>query len=395
MAIYYSVLGQVQPTSTAETDLYRPQGSAIVSTLAITNTSDYQSNASVYINTGSTLSDAINWVPINANIGTNIIYTVAYKNGLYFAASSNGVYSTSTDAVVWTTRSMPVGTNIIKGIAYGAGVYVAVAQSAAASSTDGITWVTRNIGLGGIANTVIFSNGLFIAAGSGPSIGNMKISTDGITWTPRFVPGTTITEILYENGIYIASAYQGVVYTSTDSITWSTRDTGIGTSDILAMGYGNGIFVVGARNRAVATSTDGITWTTRNPNLTTVGNINEISFGNNTYIIVADTGNISTSTDAVTWSLRTSNFGTSNINSISYNDGLFLAGGAGGTMRASFGGNYDASSSSNAILYNTPISPKSTVPLTIGIALENTNKISVQSSMPNTLTFNVFGSETI
>lgn len=142
-------------------------------------------------------------------------------------------------------------------------------------STNGITWTTS--AASGISiRKIVYGDNKYVAFGFGPSDGTPKIqtSTDGITWTSRnhvftgsASPGNAIA---YGNGVFVAAAGTNnptQIAVSTDGITWATGAVGF-TSTTLRLVYGNGIFLaaVGSDSAtssySLTSSTDGITWTT-------------------------------------------------------------------------------------------------------------------------------------
>jgi hypothetical protein len=149
------------------------------------------------------------------------------------------------------------GTNPIYGVSYGAGVWVAV-------------------------------------GGSGTS--KIAYSTDGESWTgvTSLSPGNvSINNVVYDgpdgNKKFIALAEKGVIYYSTDGMSWANAaiegefpiftlpgmETGTGTASNVGFNgaaYGNGMFIAVARNGdmnpriGVATSNDGMSWTLQDIN---------------------------------------------------------------------------------------------------------------------------------
>lgn len=76
-----------------------------------------------------------------------------------------------------------------------------------------------------------------------------------------------------------------------------------------------------------------ICWTTVTSNFGAT-NIKSIAYGNGVWVAVGDSGQIRTSTDTVTWATRTSNFGTTNINHVAYNN-IWVAVGNTGQLQTS------------------------------------------------------------
>lgn len=232
----------------------------------------------------------------------------------------------------WTPR-ISSSTNI-NTLTYGNGLFLYGTGSTGviATSTNGITWTTRSIGLNASPNFVKYENGLYFA-GSTVTPNFLATSTDTITWTSRTAnaTGSYVTKFVYGNGIYVYGGTGGIIATSTDAITWTSRTSGT-TSSINALVYGNGIFICGGNFGFIRTSTDGITWTTRTSGTTST--INELAYINGTYIYAGQLGLLASSTDGITWTARSS--GTSSqINVITYGNGLYVYAGQNGLLRTS------------------------------------------------------------
>jgi hypothetical protein len=100
----------------------------------------------------------------------------------------------------------------------------------------------------------------------------------------------------------------------------------------MAVAYGNSLWVAAGVTGQIRTSTDAITWTTRTSNF---GNtqINSVVYGNNLWVAGGVAGQLRASTDGTTWTTRTSNFGNTAINSIAFGNNLWVAGGSTGQLR--------------------------------------------------------------
>jgi hypothetical protein len=185
-------------------------------------------------------------------------------------------------------------------------------------------------------NVLTYGNGLYVYGGAD---GVLATSTDSITWTQR-TSGTSvgITGLAYGNGIYVSGANgassSNAIKTSTDAITWTARTFGSTASNIRLL-YGNGIFVAtyGSTNGRFRTSTNGITWSSP---ITVPGSspYYAMTYGNGLYVAAGGGGGIASSTDAITWTARTS--GTAlTIFSITYGNGLYVYGGDDGVLATS------------------------------------------------------------
>ena len=78
------------------------------------------------------------------------------------------------------------------------------------TSTDGINWTQRAIGLVDKLESIIYNNGLFVAVGVG-----VYTSTDGINWTEKVGGfGEGLYSVAYGNGVYVLRGRNGELYNS-------------------------------------------------------------------------------------------------------------------------------------------------------------------------------------
>jgi hypothetical protein len=171
---------------------------------------------------------------------------------------------------------------------------------------------------------IIYGDSLWVAAGNG---GVLYTSTDAITWTSRTSGVTTfIYDLIYGNSLYVYGADAGVIRTSTDGITWTARTSGSATTTyISALTFGDNLYVYGNNIGAIRSSTNGITWTARTSG--TTFRIGALAYGNGVFVYGDYNGNIRTSTDAITWDARTSGLPAGDfVTSMIYGDGIFVAG---------------------------------------------------------------------
>jgi hypothetical protein len=265
----------------------------------------------------------------------------------WLAVNSNGNVFISEDSIVWTTNSFVPTGNIVDNVntatswtsfaaggslnytaAYGNGVWVIVpsSRSQIRRSTDTLTWTTAQLSFGDTSiNALAYGNGYFAVVG-GISGSTISSSTDGITWISTFNNASNAGGLGYGNGQWVYIPALGRVITSTDAITWSTVGTGFGNT-AYSIAYGNGLWVgFGiSQNGAIQTSTNAISWVSRNLNNgVTQGRV--VAYGNGLWVAAGETGLLKTSTDAITWTTRTSNFGGT-IQAISYSNNLWIGGG--------------------------------------------------------------------
>jgi fibronectin type 3 domain-containing protein len=181
-----------------------------------------------------------------------------------------------------TYRWENISPEILYTIAYGNGVYVGWGPRGLVTSTDLVQWTVQNIS--SVTNKDIavikFLNGKFIAgtnrydpSHTGPTF---MMSEDGVHWQAGTTlvsgPYLTVHSIAYGDNKFVAVASDGIVAVSTDGLIWtaSTPSLGAGPFFFDDVAFINGRFVgVGAlrdpgTSRLVgilATSVNGVTWT--------------------------------------------------------------------------------------------------------------------------------------
>ena len=79
------------------------------------------------------------------------------------------------------------------------------------------------------------------------------------------------------------------------------------------------------------------TWTTRDSTFGAT-DINALTFGNGVYLAAGNAGQLRSSTDAITWTTQTSGFGSTIINALTFGNGVYVAGGNSGTLTTSTDG---------------------------------------------------------
>lgn len=283
---------------------------------------------------GSALTD----LPAGSYIGTMIsvnsgaaVSGNSYDNSFYASSLSDIDFLGTKNTNIWTTRTSNISTTI-EIIYHGNGVYIAAGRGGQLrTSTDGITWTTRTVNFG--TSTILsgaFGNSTYVIGGAAAQI---RTSTNGTTWTTRTSAITgDIRAMDFGNGIFVAGTFSGTLQTSTDGITWTSRTSGFGTSAIRDIVYGDGIFVAVGSAAKISTSTDGITWTSRVSTLVAADshNILSVAYGNGKYVGSTENAEnkLVISTDAITWTSVSVVNVTTQINRIRFGNGVFVAGGS-------------------------------------------------------------------
>jgi hypothetical protein len=177
-----------------------------------------------------------------------------------------------------------------------------------------------------IKSAAFLNNTLLLGGNSGIILS----STNGTTWTDRNSDQMGVVRALtFGNSTYVAGGQKDAkssnMITSTNLITWTTRDPQFGSFNITGLAFGNGVFVAGGAAGMLRTSTDAITWTTRTAYA--ANGINAMIFDGSVFISAGDAGKMASSTDGITWTLRNPSFGTSTIATLLDANNLYIAAG--------------------------------------------------------------------
>ena len=146
---------------------------------------------------------------------------------------------------------------------------------------------------------VAYGANLFVAVGSA---GVIYSSPDAITWTSRISPNNpNYTDITYANGRFVAvgTGTNPVAY-SDDGITWSLPVTPF-TTNRSGIAYGNGLWIAVASNTVSISSDNGLNWTTTTP-VPELVFITGFAFGNGIFCATGLSENIATTANGTTWS---------------------------------------------------------------------------------------------
>lgn len=227
----------------------------------------------------STSTDGLIWYR-NSGV-TPSLSGLTYGNGLYLVSVSGGT-SVSTDMITWTNRSTVAATSI----SYGNNIYVLLNRPTGTTytiqtSTNTITWTTRDANITGQPSKVSSINGLFFMTGTAPSL---LTSADAITWTTRTTPLTNINGIAYLGGTYFAAGSESILITSSTGFSWTAYPQSVFSGEgITAMMESDGILYATSSSGSVFISMDGFSWDKASGFGTT---INAIAYGAEKVIIV-------------------------------------------------------------------------------------------------------------
>jgi hypothetical protein len=268
------------------------------------------------------------------------------QTGRWFAGGTGGEIATVVNGLLsgsasWTTRTSPTTSNLRVAEYLNNTYMLAGGGGALVTSTDGITWANRTSGTASTISSLAFGNGRYVykAGNIGSNSNLVGTSTDAITWTTTTIGVATSGSLLYAEGLF-RIVFAGSQLTSTDGLTWiapSQFNTSI--TNVTALSYSNNRYLAGNSSGTIATSSNGSTWTTATSGLSGVLSFT-YSPAYGLYYAIGANG-VSTSTDSITWSPQVTNGAsqtTQNITALTYANGQFVYGGAGGAIGTSTDG---------------------------------------------------------
>lgn len=200
-------------------------------------------------------------------------------------------------------------------------------------------------------NSVAFGAGRYVAVGDGGAIFS---SSDGLTWSRKDSKTTrTLWSVIYGNNRFVAVGNGNIIRTSQNGEEWAAgRYIGEGESLFSAVYAGGQFVIVGGRairdtngrltgtRGVIVTSVNGIIWNERSlPG--TVPRLNSITHAGGKFVAAGNGETIVTSTDGITW-IRThsaSSSSTANhLMEVIHADGRFIAVGLNGVVITSTDG---------------------------------------------------------
>ena len=267
----------------------------------------------------------------------------------------------------WTAVSnSPFTDSAVRDIIYNDNMFIAVGGSNIALSKDGKNWtsVAENI-FGTFESDGLNSSIYFIAFGAGIYVicaysGKMAWSEDLKNWT--IVTDSTfgidnsdeykanlIYGIAYGNGKFVAVGYNGKIAWSEDGKNWNPVVNSSYNETIYSVIFNDDYFLASDGYHNTFISSDGIQWqkTTNFPCFFSIAFDDnmfvyskkmqiKIIYGNGYFVGVGGigyAGQITWSEDGLNWvDVKHTTFRNLPITAIAYGDGIFVIGGAGGSM---------------------------------------------------------------
>lgn len=282
----------------------------------------------------STSTDGIAWSAVASGTSSSII-GLDFVNGQFIATGVSGTILTSPDGTQWTLRSSGGNLSQLQNTAYGYGVYVIPGQSGTTGrallvSTNGITWSERIAGAGTLGSHLrtAASNGITLVAGG--LNGALLYSVDGHSWSNGPSYGSTLNDVTFANGLYVAVGANTTALTSTDGTVWNRPSPNLSGVTFNGVHHGAGTWIAvgtaGGAARIYTASSIG-SWSQR---FSGTGALNKITSGNGRFVAVGNDGSIVTSTSPASSAWSAANSGTTaNLLDVTHGHGLFAAVGAG------------------------------------------------------------------
>lgn len=180
----------------------------------------------------------------------------------------------------------------------------------------------------------------YVIVGTDQATGKGAISAGAtLPWSVRALTvkssGVTGFNAVYGNGagtLWVAVGAGGVIYTSTDLSTWTSRTSGTANAlnDVF---YANSLWVAVGDSGTILTSSDATTWTSRTSALS--GNLYGIAYGASVWVVAGvfgTTGVVQSSSDATTWTERSTGSLTSGTRGVTFANSRFVIGGSAGNV---------------------------------------------------------------
>ena len=178
----------------------------------------------------------------------NEITSVTFGNGLFVAGTGfNKDVLVSSNGVQWL-RTVTACYNPRYAVTFGNNRYVAVGPDPycpsyhISSSSDAFHWEDRQATTDGLFFGVTFGANTFVAVGGLYDVqipaSRLIISTDGLIWFPRVIPGTNdLHAVAYGNGTFVAVGLRGSVLQSevTGEVTLRSERDPSGTALVLTV----------------------------------------------------------------------------------------------------------------------------------------------------------------
>jgi hypothetical protein len=179
---------------------------------------------------------------------------------------------------------------------------VAIGDTVVTRSVNGTTgWTNTGIALPfAYGRGIVWYNSLFIVAGfDGSFQGVIATSPDGITWTTRLSGVDQLFNVALAEDLLIATGANGAIFTSTNGTSWTARTSGTSLT-LRKATKGNSTYVIPGDIGKILTSPDGVSWTNQ-PSGVSDGLWDAVWAGNQ-FVVVGENGRVLKSFTGTSWS---------------------------------------------------------------------------------------------
>ncbi|MBN1307406.1 MAG: hypothetical protein JXA18_05790 [Chitinispirillaceae bacterium] len=234
--------------------------------------------------------DSIDWFDRAADIPEMLLWTVSFGNGIFLTAGSDKIL-TSSDGVSWTSQTVETGDYLL-ATAFGNGAYVAVGtRGTIVTSTNGKEWIDRSPeNETADFYSICHGNNIFVAVNIDATNGyksSFYYSTDGYSWSETEPFPSTLWQVSFGNGFFVAVGDSGTVMTSTDGVQWSLQSTGT-SSRLMSVAFGSRRFVAAGEGGSILSSPDGHAWFDCSPGVDV--EFQSVTFGSDRFVAIGESG---------------------------------------------------------------------------------------------------------
>ena len=298
----------------------------------ITNCSRCNTGYGLRTTTNSCVVTATQWSK-QSNSDTRDLRSVLYANSRWLAVGGSGTILTSANASAWTKQSAPAAI-LLTDVEYGNGTLVVSTDgNRIFTSANASNWTQRTT-TAPQADTlyrVAYGSNAFVVVGGGNADETVLDSTtDGVSWIRRNLStNRALYGVGYGNNRFVAVGNGGEILLSSSQGSWS-KITNSDTTALWGVHYASGRWVaVGSGGAILDSTTDGASWIKHNNSDS--NNLRATHYANGRWVAVGDNGTILTSTNGTSWT-KQSNSDTNQLWGIHYANGRWVAVGSSGTI---------------------------------------------------------------
>lgn len=193
---------------------------------------------------------------------TNNLFGVTYGNtdDLFVAVGASGTILTSPDGTTWTSRTSGTA-NRLSGVCYSTTSSIATTAASGTGTTATLTFAARSVAPYTVGQSIVVAgvtptgyNGTFTVT----ACTTTTVSYANTTTGAQTVAGTIRPAAL---DLFVAVGDGGVILTSPDGVTWTSRTSGT-TQALYDVAWGSEVqrFVAVGANGTVLSSSNGTTW---------------------------------------------------------------------------------------------------------------------------------------